>query len=225
MDGGRFARPEEACKILQVTPGTLRRWANAGKIEYTVTKGKHRRYNLRSVIGLSGDGNDTAPVVRPRSKICYARVSTHSQKKDLETQLEFFQTNYPEHTCIKDLGSGLNFKRKGFLRLLDGAIRGDIEEVVVTHKDRLCRFGFELIERILQSHGGKIVVLYNEKLSPEQELVQDLLTITTVFSARLYGLRSHSLKGKIRRAGKTKETQQDGQGIQDHNGEVVSDPE
>ena len=225
MNVSRFARPEEACRILQVTPGTLRRWAQQGTIEYTTTKGGHRRYKIESVIGLR-DGNSASssePRREGRKRICYARVSTYSQKQDLETQCEFFRTNYPDHTCIKDLGSVLNFKRKGFLSILGWIMRGDVEEIIVTHKDRLCRFGFEIIERLLQYHDGKIVVLYHEKLSPEQELVQDLLTITTVFSARLYGLRSHSLKRQIRTAGKKKETQSDRKAIQDDDGETLSE--
>jgi predicted site-specific integrase-resolvase len=117
----------------------------------------------------------------------------------LETQVEFFRTRYPDYEIIKDLGSGINFKRKGFLSILDSAVKGDISEVVVTHKDRLCRFGFELIERIITEHSkGKIVVLDKKETSPEKELVDDLLSIVTVFSSRLYGLRSHTVKKKIK---------------------------
>jgi predicted site-specific integrase-resolvase len=226
MDNDRFIRPEEAVSLLRVTPGTLRSWANKGKIECTTTKGNHRRYKLSSVLNLK-EGKESLPPVQPipKRKICYARVSSYTQKKDLETQLKCFQTRYPTHTIVKDLGSGLNFKRKGFLSLLDGAIKGNIEEIVVTHKDRLCRFGYEIFDRILSSQGGKIVVLDNQKLSPEQELVQDLLTITTVFSSRLYGLRSHSLKRKIRAATKTSKTQPDGKAIQDLTNENLSDQE
>jgi hypothetical protein len=108
---------------------------------------------------------------------------------------------------IKDIGSGLNFKRKGFNSILDFAIKGDIQEVVVTHKDRLCRFGFELIERIITEYSnGKIVVLNQEKTSPEKELVDDLISIVTVFSSRLYGLRSHSIKKQIKEATKNVES-------------------
>ena len=138
-------------------------------------------------------------------KICYCRVSTPSQKEDLERQVEYFQAEFPNHEIIKDTGSGLNFKRKGFNAILDSAIRGDISEVVVTHKDRLCRFGFELIERVIASGNGKILVLNQEKTSPEKELVDDLLSIITVFSARLYGLRSHQLKRKIKESAENSE--------------------
>ena len=94
--------------------------------------------------------------ITPRKKptkrnICYCRVSTSSQKEDLERQVEFFRCKYPNHEIIKDIGSGLNFKRKGFNSILDFAIKGDIGEVVVTHKDRLGRIGFELVLRIIES--------------------------------------------------------------------------
>jgi predicted site-specific integrase-resolvase len=126
-------------------------------------------------------------------------VSTRGQGKDLERQIEYFKLQYPNHEIIKDYGSGINFKRKGFNSILDSAIKGDISEVVVTHKDRLCRFGFELVERIITQHSnGKIVVLNQQKTSPREELVGDLISIITVFSSRLYGLRSNSIKRQIK---------------------------
>jgi predicted site-specific integrase-resolvase len=134
-------------------------------------------------------------------------VSSHGQKEDLERQIEYFSTKFPNHIIIKDIGSGLNFKRKGFNSILDFAIKGDIQEVVVTHKDRLCRFGFELIERIITEYSnGKIVVLNQKKTSPEKELVDDLISVVTVFSSRLYGLRSHSIKKQIKEATKNVES-------------------
>ena len=177
MPDEKYIRPEAACRMLQVVPGTLRSWANQGKLEFVTTKGGHRRYSYNSVLSQAsqvGQAERSEQEQNPdkiRRKICYARVSSYTQKKDLDTQLEFFQSKFPEHTCIKDLGSGLNFKRKGFLSILDGALKGTIEEVVVTHKDRLCRFGFEIIERVLQKHNGRIVVLNSDDLSPEQEPV------------------------------------------------------
>jgi hypothetical protein len=101
---------------------------------------------------------------------------------------------------------GINFKRKGFNTILDSAIRGDIEKVVVTYRDRLCRFGFELIQKIITTQSnGKIVVLNNKETTPEQELVTDLISIITVFSARLYGLRSHQVKNRIKNREKGRE--------------------
>ena len=147
----QYIRPEEASKILQVTPGTLRSWSLQGKLKFVITKGRHRRYLRSSVLGYKEQcDSGEKPEEIKKEKICYARVSSYSQKKDLDTQLKFFQDKYPNHKCIRDLGSGLNFKRKGFLYILDSASKGTIEELVITHRDRLCRFGFEIIERLVQ---------------------------------------------------------------------------
>ena len=129
----------------------------------------------------------------------YCRVSTRGQKEDLERQIKLFRSKYPNHEIISDYGSGINFKRKGFNSILDSSIQGNIKEVVVTHRDRICRFGFELIEKIILQHGkGKILVLNQQETSPQEELVNDLMSIITVFSSRIYGLRSHSLQLQIK---------------------------
>ena len=125
------------------------------------------------------------------------------KKKDLDSQQELFKIKFPDNTIVTDIGSGINFKRKGLLFLLEQSLKGNINELIITHKDRLCRFGFEIISKVIEFNGGKIVVLYDEEIvSPEQELVRDLISITTVFSSRLYGLRSHSLKRQIRNSHK-----------------------
>lgn len=217
----KYIRPEEACRRLRVCADTLRSWDREGKIECVKTKGGHRRYKLSSVIQLQGE--EVVDKRVERRKVCYARVSTAGQKKDLERQLESLRTQFPNHESLSDIGSGLNFKRKKFLFLLDEIIRGNIEEIVLTHRDRLCRFGFELIERIVRAHKGRIVVLHDERTTPEQELVQDILTITTVFSSRLYGLRSHSLQRKLRQAGKVPGGKQIGEEVQDLESQAFSE--
>ena len=193
----KYLRPEEVSKILQVTTRSLENWNNQGILKCIRTKGNHRRYLMSDVIAMSAKERQQK---NNKRNICYCRVSTSSQKEDLERQVEYFRCKYPDYEIIKDIGSGLNFKRKGFNTILDTAIKGDIGEVVVTHKDRLCRFGFELVLRIIESTNGKILVLDKEETSPEKELVNDILSIITVFSSRLYGLRSHSIKNKIREA-------------------------
>lgn len=195
----KFIRPETACSILKVVPGTLRLWANTGKINFITTKGGHRRYNVDEFLQCNGH----SPVIISKKNFCYARVSTYSQKKDLDSQQELFKIKFPDNTIVTDIGSGINFKRKGLLFLLEQSLKGNINELIITHKDRLCRFGFEIISKVIEFNGGKIVVLYDEEIvSPEQELVRDLISITTVFSSRLYGLRSHSLKRQIRNSHK-----------------------
>ena len=186
MSATTFVTPEKARKYFNVSDNTLRKWDLEGKIE-TIRVGKHRRYKIETNITSS------KPIIK--EKICYARVSSFDQKEDLERQIDFLKSKYPEYRIVKDIGSGLNFKRKGFNSILELSIRGNIEEIVVTNKDRLCRFGFEFFESILRINNGKIVVLYDEDKSPDQELAEDVLSIITVFSAKLYGRRSHRNKG------------------------------
>jgi predicted site-specific integrase-resolvase len=193
----KYIRPEDACRILKITNRTLYNWDVKGLLKNTKTKGGHRRYLLSDVIEKSGGKQESPP--DERRKICYCRVSTRGQKEDLERQIQFFKERYPDYEIISDYGSGINFKRKGFNSILESAIKGNIREVVVTHKDRLCRFGFELVERIItQDNKGKIVVLDKQETSPQEELVSDLISIITVFSSRIYGLRSNSIKKQIR---------------------------
>ena len=195
MSNEKYIRPEDASKLLKVTCRTLLNWDYAGKVKSIRTKGGHRRYILSDILSISPDKEKEDE----KRSICYCRVSTASQKEDLERQVKYFKFKYPTHEVIQDIGSGINFKRKGLNSILDSAIKGNIKEVVVTHKDRLCRFGFELVNKIIQEYSnGEIVVLDQQETSPEKELVNDLVSIITVFSSRLYGLRSHNIKRKIR---------------------------
>jgi predicted site-specific integrase-resolvase len=201
----KYIRPEDAVRQLKVSSKTLRLWSDEGKIEYIRTAGGHRRYCLDSILLVREEKNIEIPIIKTGKSICYCRVSSYGQKEDLERQVKFFSLKYPDHFIIKEIGSGLNFKRKGFNSILDFAIKGNIKEIVVTHKDRLCRFGFDLVERIIKDYSnGKIVVLNQEKTSPEKELVDDLISIVTVFSSRLYGLRSNSIKKKIKQEAERK---------------------
>jgi excisionase family DNA binding protein len=177
----------EACKILGIHPNTLRQWADDGRIEHIRTESGQRRYNVDAYLGQ-----------HEFSRIIYARVSSPGQKEDLDRQLKRLMQDYPQAEIVKDIGSGLNYKRKGLKALLERALNGDRLEVIVTHKDRIARFGFDIIEWLIEQRGGKIMVLDQTKGSPEQELVQDLMAIIHVFSSRLYGLRSD--KDKIRKA-------------------------
>ena len=177
-----------AARTLGVHQNTLRRWADQGKIEYIRIPSGHRRYNVASYIG-----NSTAHRV-----ICYCRVSSYKQKDDLQRQVDFMRARYSGADIVTDIGSGINYKRKGFKAILESAIDGNKLTVVVAHKDRLCRFGFDLIEWIINRAGGQVVVLQQDDLSPESELTKDLLTILHVFSGRMHGLRSY--KDKISKA-------------------------
>ena len=127
--------------------------------------------------------------------VCYGRVSSSDQKDDLVRQMdrlnEYCQKNFTDHHSIEDLGSGLNYKKRGLNRLLKLILSGSVRVLVLTHKDRLLRFGSELIFRICQESGTEVRVIEEEKiLSDEQQLAFDVIEIMTVFSAKLYGKRS-----------------------------------
>jgi predicted site-specific integrase-resolvase len=190
----QYIGTKEAKKLTGVTTRTLINWDTDGKVRTIRTKGGRRRYLLEDIL-KKNDKNDKNNQI----SVCYCRVSSHGQKEDLQRQVDYFRQEYPNHEIVKDIGSGINFKRKGFNSLLEQAIKGNIREIVVTHKDRLCRFAFDLIEGIVRRGNGKILVLDQKETSPQEELVNDLLSIVTVFSSRLYGLRSHKLKRKIKK--------------------------
>jgi excisionase family DNA binding protein len=175
--------PNQAAKRFGVHVHTLREWDRQGKIKTIRTVGGDRRYVIP---------------VNDEIEICYCRVSSAKQKDDLQRQVEFMVGKYPNAQIVKDIGSGLNYKRKGLKAVLERAIGGDCITLYIAHKDRLCRFGFELIQWIIERSGGRIVVFDGTKLSPEQELTQDLLHILHVFSCRMHGLRSY--RRKIREA-------------------------
>ncbi len=194
----KYLTSREASKILGLHPNTLRIYAENGTIESFKTEGHHRRYNVESYLGLQKKEFIT---------ICYCRVSSPSLRDDLKRQVEFMQSKYPEAEIIKDISSGLNYKRKGLKAILGRAMQGDKLKVVVAHKDRLTRFGFDLIEWIVEQSGGKILVLTQTNLSPEQELTTDLLSILHVFSCRMHGLRNY--KSQVRQALSEPETKKD----------------
>ncbi|MCY4552927.1 MAG: IS607 family transposase [Candidatus Poribacteria bacterium] len=188
----RFVKIGEAAKILGVNPQTLRRWEEGGVIQPAKRTPKGTRlYSLQELLGV----NDLA-----YSTIAYARVSSSDQKEDLERQhavLEAFcNKNGWQTEIIRDLGSGnLNYNKKGLLRLLELLVRGQMSRLVITHKDRLLRFGGEIIFRICELKGIEVVIINKgEQPSFEEELTQDVLEIMTVFCAKLYGRRSHKSK-------------------------------
>jgi len=180
----KYITGKQAQEALSITGVTLRKWANEGRIDYIRTDGGHRRYNIES---LQKDQD-----VRSTRYVLYARVSSRKQVKDLDRQSGYLQSRYPDGELIRDIGSGLNFKRKGLKAILDRCLSGDKLCVVVAHKDRLARFGFELIKHVVEYNGGTVVVLGDDKESPKHELVKDLIAITTVFSARIHGLRKYT---------------------------------
>jgi len=176
-------KPKQLADKLQVSKETLRLWAENGKIKVVKTDGGHRRY----IYNEQTDNKDT------RLKFIYTRVSSKKQQADLERQIEYLQKIHPEYRVISDIGSGLNFNRKGLNKLLEAIITGTVAEVVVAHKDRLCRFGFELIENLCKYFSTTLTIIDNKDgKSQIDELAEDLLSIITVFTARFYGQRKYS---------------------------------
>jgi putative resolvase len=191
-----YVSSASAVRLLKVSSTTLRKWADAGTIHYYRSggEGTKRYYNVKDFLERNSTDRKLPEEPKPieRARIIYARISTRNQRDDLERQCSYLRTRYPNHRLIKDTGSGLNYKRKGLKTILDLAIKGNLEELVVAHKDRLCRFGFELFEWIITTFSkGKIVVLNNHKSSPQEELCKDIISIITVFGARVNGLRKY----------------------------------
>ncbi len=172
----------EVAKLKGVRVETVREWTKQGLLQYEVTEGKHRRYPVEQFTPAS---------FPKRITILYARVSSHDQKEDLERQCQVLQSFYPEGELIKDLGSGLNYKKKGLVKLISMLTNNLVEELVITHKDRLLRFGSELIFALCEQFGTKVTILNQPvEIKFEEELALDVLEIITVMSARLYGSRS-----------------------------------
>ena len=200
-------RPKTAAKELGISVSTLRTYADKGFIEYIWTSGGQRRYDVSSMQSnqTKSGGREQIPAYNARRSqqkeekenlqssqgAIYARVSSYKQKDDLQRQIEALQKDYPNYQIFKDICSGLKFKRKGLTRLLEQVQRGTIKEVVVAHKDRLARFATDLIEWILQQAGASLRILNHDKLSPQQELTEDLMAIVHVFSCRFNGKRKY----------------------------------
>ena len=193
----------KAGKYFGVSRDTLQRWEDEGAIKCFRTKpgfSGHKRYDVKSFNGIREEGITTVKKISfedepPIQKgVCYCRVSTRSQADDLNRQVEAMQEQYPTFKIIKDFGSKINFKRKGLLKLLQGAIEGDFSTVVVSHRDRLTRFGFELFEWIFGYYRVKLVVLEQSIGSKESELCKDLMSIVHVFSCRASDAKRYKKK-------------------------------
>jgi predicted site-specific integrase-resolvase len=183
----------KAAEELGVSRETLRRWEQLGKITPERTPKGHRRYDLAGLYA------GPRKKLEKKHTIAYARVSSHDQKEDLKRQVALLESYCGSHgwtfEIVQDLGSGLDYSKKGLRKLIQEICLGKIQRLVVTHKDRLLRFGAELIFSLCEQFGIEVVILNSsEDTSFEDDLVQDVLEIITVFSARLYGSRSHKNK-------------------------------
>lgn len=179
-------------RMVGVTVKTLQRWDRNGTLVPTRTPTGRRVYtgaHLAQATGLKTK-------IVSRKVVAYVRVSSQAQKADLDNQSKTLadfalQSDIKVDDWISEIGGGLNFQRKKFLSIIDEIVAGRVSTLVIAHKDRLARFGFELIEHLCKTHDCRLVVMDNESLSPEQEMIQDMLAVVHCFSARLYGLRNY----------------------------------
>ena len=189
-------KPKDIVKILNISMKTLQRWDKDGTLP-AFRNPKNRRYYTEEQIDklLSNEHNMN------KKNIVYARVSNRGQKDDLDNQIKFVQDYVNAKgvildEVISDIGSGLNYKRKNWNKLLNMVMDGEVDTVYISYKDRFVRFGFDWFESLCGKFGTKIVVLNNKNSSPEEELVKDLISIIHVFSCRIYGLRKYKTKIK-----------------------------
>jgi len=180
----KFISIGEAAELAGVSVDTIRRWEKSGKVKSERTDGNHRRYRRSDFVS------------QPEGiTILYARVSSHDQKADLERQEAVLQayaeSNGWDYRLISDLGSGLNYRKKGLHKLITLLLEENVARLIITHKDRLLSFGSELIFSICEHNGIEVIMMNRKEDSTfEEDLAKDVLEIITVFSARLYGSRS-----------------------------------
>ena len=181
ISGMVYIASRKATAVLGLHPQTLRRYADQGKILHYRNSAGQRLYDVDAYLRGA-----TRPTI-----VCYCRVSSAKQRGDLNRQVAQMQDLYPDAEVVSDVAGGLNWQRRGLLAILERLHRGDKLELVVAHRDRLVRFGFELIEWLVQQNGGSVVVLNQSDASPESELTEDLLAILDTFSCRMHGLRRY----------------------------------
>jgi Predicted site-specific integrase-resolvase len=178
-------KPKEVCQRLGISYRTLQSYVKKGYIQPVILQSGKWRFREEDVEKLMG-------IVRKRKVILYARVSSNTQKDDLINQVKYLEENVKEYDqVITDVGSSLNMKRKGFIKLLRMTLNNEVSKVVIAYPDRLVRFGFEIIEEVCKAHNCELAVLNKEDKTPEQELIEDLISILVSFSEKLQGMRSH----------------------------------
>jgi putative resolvase len=196
--------PQEFGRLIGRTTNTLQKWDRKGILKAHRSPTNRRYYTHDQYLEYRG-----LKAADEGQTIVYARVSGVAQKSDLANQIKALQLYCEQHHIqvdewMQDIGSGLNYKRKQFNRLMELVELGEVRRLIIAHRDRLVRFGYGYFEAFCERHNTQILVVNADTLSPEQELVQDLIAIMTVFSARLHGLRSY--KKVIRDAALQKDT-------------------
>ena len=202
-----YVSGKKAQEILGIHQQTLYNWDKKKIIETIRTPGGKRLYNVKKYLENINKNesnithlNNTFMLDKKiniiKNNYIYARVSSANQKNDLIRQIELLKTKYPTYTLLNDIGSGMNLNRKGLRKIIDDAIIGKVNEVIIVHKDRLCRYGYELIEHIIKKYSnGKIIILEKEnKKELKEEIVDDVLQIMNIFVAKINGMRKYNKK-------------------------------
>ena len=194
---------KETSELLGVHQRTLYQWDKKGLIETVRTPGGKRLYNVTKFLKDRKIETEQPDIIDELDKIdilniCYIRVSSQNQKDDLESQRKLMREQYPKHYIIEDIGSGLNLNKRGIKKIIHMAISGKVNELVIAYRDRLTRFGYELIEEFITKYSkGKIIILSEEdKIEPEEELVKDVMSIMNVYVAKMNGLRKYKKLSK-----------------------------
>ncbi len=194
---------KQAATELGVHQRTLYIWEAKGVLETIRTPGGKRLYNVKKFLEEHiEDKKEEIPEnideIKEKLNICYVRVSTNGQKDDLKRQKEIMKELYNDYIIIEDIGSGLNLNKKGLRKIIDLAIKGKINKLVIAHKDRLVRFGYELIEDLIKVYSNGEIIIINKKeeseKNPEEDLVNDVLQIMNVYVAKMNGLRRYKIK-------------------------------
>ena len=196
-----YVKPKVASEYLGISLQTLRRYASEGRIKYISGKGGNRLYDI---ISFTGEQQE-----KEKIKYIYCRVSSNKQKDDLERQVSYLQEKYPEHKVVREIASGINFKRKGLQKILEQCTNGLVQEIVVTHRDRLCRIAWDHFQWLFTRYNVTIMVDGDQdrKVTDEQEMAEDLLSIIHVFSCKHYDKRRKSRKTEVL-SGNNQETQE-----------------
>ena len=191
----KYYSSKDVTKILGVTAQTLRNWDKEGKLKPSYTKSNGYRYYSEDVILSYTQERKTKKEV---SVVLYARVSSKEQQDDLERQIsnlkEYAKDKYEKYDVISDIGSGINYEKPGLKRLIEMINKKQVDIIVVLYKDRLLRYGFELVEYFAKLNNVKIEVIDKIDKNQDQELVEDLVQIITVFSCKLQGKRKKKTK-------------------------------
>ena len=192
----KFIPIREANKLTGLQPATLRMWADQNKVKSYKTPTGQRMFDKQNLLQLTCRQDD--PQEKINNKVIYCRISSKKQSDDLERQIEYCRSKYPDHELLSDIALGINFKRKSLQTILERAMQGNLKELVVAHKDRLCRFGFDLLENVFKLSNTKLIILNQDndctKPSTEQELAEDLLSIVHIYSCRQMGKRRYNRK-------------------------------